>query len=211
MGLALAWIVRWLYEAFVLATRGLDALAAHSGGLLRIYDALTLGVLGGAIYLWCQWQVRALSNEEALRPRKRAYTPTESLLFYLVPVISMHRPFEVIMTMYRDAESELDDDTWGKNAQFVGLWWFMFWASLILFGVGYGYAPNGFDGLPRRVIAEWQVAHGLWGLAAIFLIISAWAALKVIGHINRLQEEAFERLEAASSNPRDRGARGAAS
>lgn len=199
IGLFGAWIVRLLYEQYLLATAGLEPIRSQATWLDRGFEALTYLVLGAGVYFWCTWQVRALTNEAALRPKKRNHTPTETLLFYLIPVISLHRPFEVIMTILRDSEAHLDDDRWGQYAKYVGVWWLALWLGILLYGMGYAYVPSDWERPVTRVIAELQIANGFFIAAAVVLSASAFAAIRMIAHINALQAEFFTQASEEAS------------
>lgn len=178
-----------------------ERLAHGLAGDLFTALQLAAGALLAAAFL--PWLYRARVNVRALGMRRLRYGREWTVLAFLVPVLQLFRPYQVVAEVWRASDpSSGDPMAWHRAAvsPLVGLWWGAFLA-FVLIELGATLLLQVATGLPRV-----QLAHGLALVADVCAALSASIGTFVVSHVGRAQERKRARFgdgEVAAVQPLD--------
>ena len=204
--LVVSTLVAWLALGVHLAhVRQLHLELSGSGGdaqqlaritsTLRIIQAVQLGVFAVTATLFCAWLFRLRVNVRALGVRKLVFARRWSVLGFLVPVLNVVRPYQVMAEVWRASDpSVLDPFEWTsvEPPRILTLWWATFVIAATLefaaFGLGLTAGVPAFESI---------VASGVAILADAAAALSASLAFFLVTRLCATQIAKRERLLAA--------------
>ncbi|WP_437278650.1 DUF4328 domain-containing protein [Sorangium sp. So ce375] len=183
------------------------------GGLLE----LGLGLVTGVVFL--RWLARAVAAAGALDPvRGLAWTPSEAVLAFLIPVVNLVQPYRVLRDLHdglapagvpEPAPRPLLDGAGGYRRVEVahapragavrhaalGVWWGCYVASR-----GLGWAASA---VPALTAAEFIRSRAMFIASDVASIAAAWLAVRMVRAIDSRVAERHRRLAYASDEELD--------
>lgn len=206
-GLVASTLVTWLALGVHLANlRALhvqlsgagDAQALASIGLaLRIAQGVQAAVFALTALLFLAWLYRLRVNVRALGMRKLDWARSWSVLGFLVPVLNVVRPYQVMAEVWRASDpSELDPFEWKsvEPPQLLALWWatFVIAAALEIAALGFGLTA-GVPAFERVVASSVAIVADLTAAVSAsiaFFLVNRLCATQIAKR-ERMREEAL--------------------
>lgn len=191
--IALSWIgvgidlsnLRQLYDATQGTTVPRDLRSAQEQSELWLVAAQTvLFLLTGATFMFWLYQARA--NLRALGVRRPTYDRSWCITGFLVPVLNLFRPYQVIQEIWRASDPRnLDPFEWREQPvpALLTIWWATFLGSFGLRGLAWLVDFNAGPSL-----AQLQLAVGLMAAADVLAGLAAGLACFVITRLSSTQE-----------------------
>jgi len=200
--------VAWIAVGVDLAE--LRLLVRATGGTHVAFDVREAQFTTNAIMLWTQagllvatgvaflaWLFQARVNLRALGIRRPSYSRDWVVWSFLVPMVNLFRPYQVIREVWQASNPEGGDAfNWRSLpvSRLLLAWWVLFvgWGSLelmsLLSDVGAGIN-----------LAKLQLSRGLGTLADACAAISAFLACFVVSRISNAQQEKWEKQQRAAA------------
>lgn len=183
-------VIGGLYAVIALQLLQLPLQVVYRGGITEpgelrenAFGMIAFGgiaLLGGlafyvTVFLWGRWVLRAARNLRALAPDAYfEFTPASQIWWYFVPLLSMWKPYEGMREIEQVSLMGLDVSEIGDGTKSqVPLWWGL-WLS-------------------QGAVAIVGSLSGLWVLTMVAGLMNcgaAWAAVRMIRSINRMQARA---------------------
>lgn len=186
VGVAVAWtVVQWLVAlAAPSAVRTYqDAIASRTptAEISTTYDllAIPLSLIGVAAFvLTVIWLARARRNADRIAADQQRRSPVWVWLGWVVPIVSLWFPKQVVDDVWRSTVREPDRPS-------TGLWWGTWIAAQVLSALA--AQAFGFAGEPRTEFLEFLVFFE--GLTALLTTVAALQWIRVVRIVSRAQDE----------------------
>jgi hypothetical protein len=160
--------------------------------------------------LWLLWFRRAYWNLLALGAGRLRYTGGWAVWGWLVPLLSLVRPKQLLNDIWRASDPALpvdQDNAWRRRPvpSVLTWWWLVFLASVIARAVTtesfHTLAQVMTFGLLGRAIDVIQPTSGIQALADLLTVIAGLLALRVVRMLTDRQQARAERLGAVPHRP----------
>jgi len=204
--LAMAWIavgvglaeLRLLLRATGGAQVALETRAAQqTTNEIMLWTQLGLFAATGVTFL--AWLFQARANLRALGIRRPSYSRSWVVWSFLVPLVNLFRPYQVIREVWQASNPEGRDAFNWRSLPVPRLllaWWVFFvgWGSLELMSLlsDLGAGVN---------LSKLQLSRGLGSLADACAAVSAFLACFVVSRISNAQQEKWENQQRAEAEP----------
>jgi Protein kinase domain/Domain of unknown function (DUF4328) len=158
--------------------------------------------------LWLAWFRRAYLNLPALGARRLRFRPWWAVGAWLVPVLSLFRPKQVLNDVWRASDPDLPPDqadTWRRRpvAELLGWWWLAFLASILVRSITTDAVHNAADlmllGLLPERFDRFQPSAGMQVLADLLTVLCGLLALRVVRRTTARQRDRATRLAATGA------------
>jgi len=146
---------------------------AYGWSGLTLFIALGVGVLG---YLF--WIYRAAQNARALGRESLMTTPGTAVFCWLIPILNLFRPYQVVRALYQGADSgdDLRGDWVLRRSWLFPIWWGAWMLSNVLSQISTRMADS--NDASTRVSALW-----LDFVTAPVLVIAGLSAVAIVWSI----------------------------
>jgi serine/threonine-protein kinase len=160
--------------------------------------------------LWLLWFRRAYWNLLALGAGRLRYTGGWAVWGWLVPLLSLVRPKQLLNDIWRASDPALpvdQDNAWRRRPvpSVLTWWWLVFLASVIARAVTtesfHTLAQVMTFGLLGRAIDVIQPTSGIQALADLLTVVAGLLALRVVRMLTDRQQARAERLGAVPHRP----------
>ena len=164
---------------------------------LRIAQGVQVAVFAVTATLFCAWLHRLRVNVRALGVRKLVFARHWTVLGFLVPVLNVVRPYQVMAEVWRASDpSVLDPFEWKsvEPPRILTLWWATFVIAVTLefaaFGFGLTAGVPAFESVVASGVAI--IANAIAALSAslAFFVVTRLCATQIAKRERLLEEEA---------------------
>jgi hypothetical protein len=162
------------------------------GATLRVAQYVQITVYAITAVLFLAWLFRLRINVRALGVRKLEFARAWSLLGFLVPILNVVRPYQVIAEVWRASDPSVIDSFEWKSVeapQFLALWWGTFVIAVTLELAAFGLHLTA--GAPAF---ESAVASSVAIVADLAAAVSASLGFFLVNRLCATQIEKHERL-----------------
>jgi serine/threonine protein kinase len=158
--------------------------------------------------LWLAWFRRAYLNLPALGARRLRFRPGWAVGAWLLPVLSLFRPKQVLNDVWRASDPELPSDqadTWRRRpvAELLGWWWLAFLVSVLVRSITTAAVHAAADfmllGLLPEQLDRFQASAGMQVLADLLTVVCGLLALRVVRRTTARQDERATRVAATGA------------
>ncbi len=202
--------VAWVAVGVDLAE--LRLLLRATGGSQVALEARAAQLTTNAILLWTQvtlfvatavaflaWLFQARVNLRAFGTRRPSYSRGWVVWGFLVPLVNLFRPYQVIREIWQASAPESHDAfNWRSLpvSRLLPAWWALFvgWGGLQLMAL----LTNTGAGVS---LAKLQLSRGLTTLADVCAAVSAFLACFVVARISNAQQEKWEDRQRGRDEP----------
>ena len=174
----------------------LENFGARTAGLGKI--SIIAFIFTGLMFI--KWQVAAQGNLPALGIKTPKYTPPWACLWWIIPILSLYKPYDVMKELWTDSHPETVETNGEKTSvapmsQIIGPWWIIFTASLV---VGYiaGFSTET-DNINTDTL---MLQSSITLLQNIAKLIALPMAIYLVKTITAHQEEINESLNQQTAN-----------